>query len=156
MTTYKIDAEALKRDASGKWLAIFSKYSALAPALRKVGNHVTCPVHQSKAGDHGNGFRLFKDADQTGGGVCNTCGTRANGLQLLQWLTGMSFLEVLNEVNDYLNTGGFNASPVVQVPKEVDQEAIELADRVKKIHLNTTYWNLFKPICQEHSCCGST
>lgn len=141
MATYKIDAEALKRQASGKWLEIFRRYSALAPALRKVGNHVTCPVHQSKSGDHGNGFRLFKDANVTGGGVCNTCGTRANGLQLLQWLTDQSFLEVLNEVNDYLNVGGFNASPVIQAPIVIDQKSIEITDQVKKMHLNASYWD---------------
>jgi phage/plasmid primase-like uncharacterized protein len=41
---------------------------------------------------------LFRDVDQTGGGVCNTCGTFHDGFALLIWVNRWAFPEVLNAV----------------------------------------------------------
>lgn len=71
--------------AEGKWGMIFS---ALAPELMDAlstfdtqNPHVPCPSHGGS-----NGFRLFTDCHETGGGICNTCGPMSNGLLLLTWL----------------------------------------------------------------------
>ena len=60
--------DLIHRQAPGRWLDILSGLAPdLRPAVEKRGRHVPCPVHGGK-----DGFRLFRDADQTGGGICNT------------------------------------------------------------------------------------
>ena len=62
----RIDIWHLSR---GRWLDIFRAFApALDDACLRVGRHVPCPVHGGK-----DGFRLFEDAAETGGGICNTC-----------------------------------------------------------------------------------
>lgn len=96
MSYYK--AEKVREAAYGKWLLVIS---GLAPhaedALRKAGKHVACPIHGGK-----DGFRLFKDVQYTGGGVCNSCGPRSDGFELLMWLNGWDFKRCLEEVGDFL------------------------------------------------------
>ena len=98
MSYYK--AEKVRFAANGNWIFIVS---ALAPhatdALKKLGRHVGCPVHGGK-----DGFRLFKkDFLETGGGVCNTCGPRHDGFELLMWLNNWSFKETLEAIGNFLS-----------------------------------------------------
>lgn len=100
--TRYIDAEALQAACEGRWLEIIS---ALAPglneAVKKPGKHVGCPVHGGS-----DGFRLFEDANITGGGICNSCdGGRGykTGITLLRWYhKNMDFLETLEMIADYI------------------------------------------------------
>jgi len=96
MSYYK--AETVREAASGNWLFIVS---ALAPhaeeALKRPGKHVACPVHGGK-----DGFRVFKNFLETGGGICNTCGPRHDGFELLMWLNNWSFRETLAAVGEFL------------------------------------------------------
>ena len=60
-----IEARDVRQFASGLWLDVLGALAQpLIPALRRPGRHVPCPVHGGT-----DGFRLFRDADQTGGGV---------------------------------------------------------------------------------------
>lgn len=90
-----LDARTVKRAAEQfGWLRILSRLAPeLESALAKPGRHVGCPSHGGT-----NGFRLFKDVDITGGGICNTCGGRNDGFALLAWLKGWSFPDVVEEV----------------------------------------------------------
>jgi len=89
-----IEAREVRARASGRWLDLLAVLApALEPALSRVGRHVPCPVHGGI-----DGFRLFRDADQTGGGVCNTCGTFPDGFALLMWVNRWSFPEALRSV----------------------------------------------------------
>ena len=100
MRDYKINAQAIKKQASGKWLEILPLLDArLSDAVARIGKHVPCPIHGGK-----DGFRLYAD-DQNGGGACNTCGTFADGFAVLQWLRGCSFFEALTLVAELLNNG---------------------------------------------------
>ena len=95
----------LKSHASGRWISILH---ALAPQLSQacehLGQHVPCPVHGGT-----DGFRLFKDVEQTGGGICNTCGAFADGFALLEWVTGWTFPEAKDAVKHFLGIGeGYN------------------------------------------------
>ncbi|MFC6674336.1 DUF7146 domain-containing protein [Marinobacterium aestuariivivens] len=97
MSYYK--AEKVRAAAVGNWLFIVS---ALAPhaeeALKKPGRHVACPVHGGK-----DGFRVFKkNFLETGGAVCNTCGPRHDGFELLMWLNNWSFKDALDAVGEFL------------------------------------------------------
>ncbi|EAB2091575.1 TPA_asm: hypothetical protein G3541_004674 [Salmonella enterica subsp. enterica serovar Heidelberg] len=96
MSYYK--ADTVREAANGNWLFILAALAPhLEPALRKPGRHVSCPIHGGK-----DGFRLFKDAHLTGGGVCNTCGANHDGFELLMWLNNWDFKQCLSEVGDYL------------------------------------------------------
>lgn len=80
----------LGSEAKGKWVEILS---ALAPELddaidgHKDKKHVPCPNHGGS-----DGFRLFYSSNgnatfnETGGGICNTCGPMNNGFKLLAWI----------------------------------------------------------------------
>ena len=57
-----IEAREARQQAAGRWLEVLGALApALEPALSRVGRHVPCPVHGGI-----DGFRLFRDADQTG------------------------------------------------------------------------------------------
>ena len=69
------DKHKIRDLAHGQWLFILERLCPeLGPAIARLGRHVPCPVHGGK-----DGFRLFKDAQQTGGGICNSCGAKADG-----------------------------------------------------------------------------
>src|SRR5690606_17357926 len=53
-----------------------------------------------KSKSKGDGFRLFKDAAKSGGGICATCGAYPDGFSLLMKVTGMSFGDCLKAVGD--------------------------------------------------------
>lgn len=102
MAYYK--ADDVRAAVRGKWLEVLLFLAPeLEPALRKVGKHVTCPVHgTTKRNGKGDGFRLFKDAHETGGGVCNHCGSFHDGFELLMWLNRWEFKEALAAVGEFL------------------------------------------------------
>ncbi len=91
---FTLTPQEVKARARGRWLLILS---ALAPsldaAIARPGHHVACPGHGGK-----DGFRVFRDAAETGGGCCNTCGKFADGLALLMWANGWTFQVALREV----------------------------------------------------------
>lgn len=94
------DSRKTKLDASGHWLAILRDLApALHTAIDKVGDHVPCPLG---TGDK-DGFRLFKDADLTGGGVSNSCGIFSDGFNLLMWVNDWKFPETHDAVFEWLN-----------------------------------------------------
>ena len=77
---YRTVAEA----ASGHWSYIASCIAPeLDQAITKAGRHVPCPKHGGK-----DGFRVFKDFEETGGGSSNRDGQFSNGFKLLCWLQG--------------------------------------------------------------------
>jgi putative DNA primase/helicase len=72
----------LRERAKGQWAAIFED---LAPAMAQaVGNaplHVPCPVHGGE-----DGYRLFEHFNDTGRGICNSCGPQKSGFETLAWV----------------------------------------------------------------------
>jgi len=109
-----IEAKDIKQQAIGHWNTITL---ALAPQLtqatEKIGKHTPCPVHGGK-----DGFRLFKDFQVTGGGICNTCGEFTDGFSLLQWANSWSFSEALKATSEYLN-----GKPIFTTNDKVDSKA---------------------------------
>lgn len=99
MSDHYYKAEDVRSLAFGNWLSIID---ALAPQMShsvdKVGRHTSCPSHGGK-----DGFRLFKDAHESGGAVCNTCGVFPDGFELLMWANKWDFPDVLFEVGEFLN-----------------------------------------------------
>lgn len=83
-----------KQAAAGHWLSLLADLAPdLGPAIDRAGRHVTCPIHGGN-----DGFRLFRDAARTGGGICNTCGHFADGFALLAWVNDWTLVEALEAV----------------------------------------------------------
>jgi putative DNA primase/helicase len=119
-------AANVKAAASGQWLGIIQQLAPHASeAVDKKGRHCACPNHGGS-----DGFRLFRDADQTGGGVCNTCGSFADGFTLLQWLNGWCFKQALNAVADCV---GLDANAPVQIRHPKPQRPEPDRNRASKI-----------------------
>jgi hypothetical protein len=118
-----ISTESVRTAARGKWI------SQIFPALcggqlddamkvwnpRGSGGHVACPVH---GGRNGDAFRLFPDADQSGGGICNSCGAKTDGFEMLLFLFDMPkarFFELKMMVAGVLGlVDGVEPAPVVK------------------------------------------
>lgn len=105
------DYEAIRAQARGRWDYLLA---TLAPemeeALERAPRHVPCPVHGGI-----DGFRLHKDYEDNGGGVCNTCGSFPSGFRLLQWLKGWDFPQTLEAVVELINGGIPEVWPVRRV-----------------------------------------
>jgi len=139
-TTRRLDAKALKAAIGDRCLELLRDLAPeLDEAIRsfdKRDPHVPCPRHGGK-----DGFKLFKNAETTGGGVCNSCGPRADVIALLEWLKGWSFQQTLVEIYRWLSRtsdderiviGGepeavisVAAKPAVPTPDALDPVAVE-------------------------------
>lgn len=122
-----------RTDLSGKWEEV---YGALAPELsdaiesaRSHDPHVPCPVHGGR-----DGFRMYKDYEATGGGVCNTCGSFPNGILLLSWLKGVTTKEAFRLAANYVEGRDTSDNPIrpMPAPRPKVTEA-ELAQNRKRI-----------------------
>ena len=92
----RIDVAALKAHCRGNWLSILPGIDGrLTDAAARPGQHGPCPVHGGR-----DGFRLYDDAAETGGGVSNRDGQFADGIALTVWLTGCTFTEALQRIAD--------------------------------------------------------
>ncbi|MHB9150481.1 MAG: DUF3631 domain-containing protein [Thermoleophilia bacterium] len=109
--------DAVREAARGQWQDILA---ALAPGLRGAidaghRKHVPCPRHGGK-----DGLRVLDDFADTGGAVCNTCGTFADGFATIMWLCGWDFPTTVDAVGDALGMTHTNgkrpaAKPTVPV-----------------------------------------
>ncbi|MHB8763136.1 MAG: DUF7146 domain-containing protein [Deferrisomatales bacterium] len=97
----RLDAATVKARARGRWLHLLpTLVPDLADALARAPRHVPCPRHGGA-----DGFRMYADAADTGGGVCNSCGAFPDGLALLRWANGWTFPEALAAVAGALGIG---------------------------------------------------
>ncbi|MBF0585129.1 MAG: hypothetical protein HQL80_12975 [Magnetococcales bacterium] len=81
------DTDRLRDRLQGNWLSALRRVSpVLGLAIDRLGKHVPCPRHGGT-----DGFRMFPDADATGGAQCNTCGFFPDGFSLAQWVNGWDF-----------------------------------------------------------------
>lgn len=80
---YRIDFSQVRAAAAGRWSMIYSRVTGFDDALKSAGRnrHVSCPICNRKR------FRLFKDYEETGGGIC-TCGDYPDGFMLLRAVWG--------------------------------------------------------------------
>jgi putative DNA primase/helicase len=91
---HHIEAAVVRQHARRQWLGIVGRLApTLAPALARPGRHVPCPVHGGR-----DGFRVFNDVNERGGGICNTCGSFSDGFALLMWANHWGFREALEAV----------------------------------------------------------
>src|SRR5690606_22491402 len=74
-------------------------------------HHVACPVHGGV-----DGFRLFKDYEDKGGGICNSCGSKTNGFAMLAWVRGYEIKDAVRDVAQCL--GEDSLSSPVHTPRK--------------------------------------
>ena len=93
-----LPAQEVKLSARGRWREIFASLApTLKDAMDHAGRHVACPVHGGE-----DGFRLFKDFEESGGSVCNTCGKFSDGFATLSWVNHWDFPTAVKAVADCL------------------------------------------------------
>ena len=124
-----IDARELKNRIKGRWEPVLLALAPeLLPAIERAPRHVPCPVHGGV-----DGFRLFKNWQEDGGGICNTCGTFPDGFELVRWLRGWSFREVLEEVAKVVSGGALPAINRRPTPKASGQNGAALKERIRQV-----------------------
>jgi phage/plasmid primase-like uncharacterized protein len=83
-----------------------------------------------------DGFRLFADYPDTGGGICNTCGPQSNGLAMLVFVKGYSYRDAVREVAQWLRkeeaeqTASTRPPPPPPAPKHDPDKAREIIRRI--------------------------
>jgi hypothetical protein len=130
---YEYQASRVKDDARGRWQRVLSDLApALQEAVAKRGKHVPCPVHGGR-----DGFRVFPDVSETGGGVCNTCGYFADGFSLLMWINSWDFGQTIREVAQQLA-----GAPTCRVPRSTSPGVSPCGsqdDTTRREQLNRTW-----------------
>jgi len=120
---YAPDKQKVIDAAEGRWDDIFRSLAAeLLPFQERPGWHGPCPVHGGE-----DGFRVFKKtAHKHSGGMCQTCGVKADGFALLMWVNKWSFNEALVAVGSRLRVkdpygryaeGDYQPLPSVKIAK---------------------------------------
>ncbi len=110
-------------------------------AFDKPGRHTKCPVH-GVAGRGGDGFKFFrKDFQDSGGGMCNTCGTYPDGFSLLMWVKNYGFADAVADVGDYLGIRSTEDENQQEKVNQANEQA--LAARRKELEEKEAASNLY-------------
>jgi len=132
MSTQTVDSDVVKNAVRGSWLSVLDSLAPeLERAILKPGRHIGCPVHGGK-----DGFKLFRNAGISGGGICNSCGAKPDGFSLLMWLRGWSFPDALSAVANVLglSTNAAYQKPVIpRKPVFTKSKSTADDDRLKAI-----------------------
>lgn len=110
----KSNFSLVKEQLHGHWAGVISNlYPAFSPALQRPGkSRIPCPVHGGV-----DGFRFYADVAETGGGVCNTCGSFASGIDFIMWVEACSEHEAMNILEGYLGISKDSPTPRKILPK---------------------------------------
>lgn len=115
----KRNSTSLKHRMAGRWL---SALGHLAPSLREAIDHLGDSVRCPREG-WPDAFRLFKDANETGGGVRHSYRIFAEGIDLLMWVNDWSFPQAFDELEAWLGGKPVEVGPAyIPKPKAVVDE----------------------------------
>jgi hypothetical protein len=81
----------------------------------------------------GMAFGSFLDVAETGGGICNTCGSFADGFALLMWINGWDFGRTIREVAEQVGSQPSRSPPIRR------SEAGKSDDEIRREQLNRTW-----------------
>ena len=95
----RLQADEVKRKASGRWIQILQSVCRLTDSQLNPKVHGPCP--QCGGADR---FRALDDVAETGGLYCNQCFSERNGdgLSAIQWLNDCTFSGSLKLVDEFL------------------------------------------------------
>lgn len=88
--------DEIKEKSAGEWCDLVVKLTGVDRNFF-TGSHLPCP--RCAGTDR---FRAFNDFDESGGVICNKCGTFADGIATISWLKDWSFKETLDKLADEL------------------------------------------------------
>jgi phage/plasmid primase-like uncharacterized protein len=138
--TKHINKTIVKNAAQGRWKEIFENICPeLEDAVKACPGHVPDPVAGGK-----DGFRLFRDVDETGASYSNKEGAFTDGFATLMYATESSFYEVLEDVANYLGITGSSQEQPVRTPKpKAVKPSFELApeEAIRRKHKLNTLWS---------------
>lgn len=122
----------LQDKCSGNWTKIINALSMvdITEAMANPNRHILC--HQQHASKN---FRVFKDFEQTGGGIC-TCGSYSDGFALLDYLNGWDRKKAVKEVADFIGHGirtTTNAKPAVKAPAKTFDVDLSKVQSLRKV-----------------------
>ena len=134
------DFDLVKSQGAGHWPGIIgSMYPDLAPIMQRPGQlRCACPIHGSSKGAGGDGFRLFDDFVQTGGGICNSCGAFPTAIDLVMFLSGCDKFAAVEQLKQQMGLSSSGRSfrprrfkvPVID-PKNARVDQLKAMDRKK-------------------------
>jgi len=152
----KLTAAMLHPQAEGRWLDIFQYLcpGMFDEAIDKIGTHVTCPFHGGS-----EDFRFVKRATKKGGNTAQsgvamcTCGVYADGFAVLHKAMGGRFIDVLKQVDVYLNGSSTPAPAPVKKPVaaavaktlSLEEQAAKDAEILAKVKALWSTGRLFNP-----------
>lgn len=117
----KRNSTLMKQRMEGRWLQAFKVLApALDRAIENLGKNVPCPIEGGK-----DGFRLFKNAPLTGGGVKQSSGVIPEGIAMLMWVNDWGFIKAFDELEAWLGDKPRQIIPVSRiVPKTSEQDKL--------------------------------
>ena len=120
-----LQADEIKRLAAGHCCQILRSVCGLTDDQLNPKLHGPCPRCKGK-----DRFRAFDDVNETGGLLCNQCGSRADVLASVQWLTGCTFSEALKLVAEQIGKGSneHHKSAKPAITKNVHATSEQAAD----------------------------
>ncbi|MEQ9418266.1 MAG: toprim domain-containing protein [Salinisphaeraceae bacterium] len=137
----KLEFSTIRHAANGHWAGILR---ALAPSLDEAldaasragrPRHVGCPVHGGN-----DGFRFFTDYEQTGGGICNSCGAYKNGFDVLEWVNQWSIKQAFEAVADHLGLESSDGPIEPPPPRTPAAPEIDAEQDKRRLHLLRSTW----------------
>lgn len=144
--------DVVKDSLRGRWhVVIHARYPELVPALQRPGfTRITDPVHGSRKGANGDGFRFYRDFLQTGGGISNVGGGFKTGIDLVAWLEGCDAHQALLILENILGIDP-NGPPIPRkkLPKRAAPIASDDEDPVKiekRNQLLAKIWDASEPL----------
>ena len=99
------DLHTVKQAATHHWAAIANRVAGIDDDYLHNRRHGPCPKCGGK-----DRWRVFNDFAETGGAICNQCGTFADGIALIQWSLNIGFIEALQKIGDFLGIPETNSS----------------------------------------------
>lgn len=98
---YSPAERAILKKMKFRWPAAYTRLSEnLHEAVASNSSHGPCPSPNHRASS--DAFRFFDNWEETGGGVCNSCGAFSDGAKLLTWLLEKERSEVFELLGNYL------------------------------------------------------
>tara|TARA_R110002167_G_scaffold204404_1_gene408455 strand:+ start:19405 stop:20490 length:1086 start_codon:yes stop_codon:yes gene_type:complete len=122
----KRDSTELKQRMSGRWLMAFSTLAPrLQDAIDHLGSNVPCPLQGGE-----DGFRLFNDANETGGGVKQSERVIPEGIDMLMWVNDWSFTKAFDELQAWIGgkpvSAGLGKAPAAVKKKPIDNTKLRM------------------------------
>lgn len=136
----------LLAEMRGRWVEFYNEnYPELSHAIDNCGKHVPCPLEGGK-----DGFSLFKDVNETGGGVKENLADdpiKPSGISLLKWLTGKDGTYVARSLYEWLDGKGYTPDEIKQANYRKPVDPVKMA-KVEKWLKST--WNFAKQLESKH------